>query len=227
MKKILFLIILVAGNTYAQSNNVNVTFGKPNPVGDALNQVQQNANASRIARSNENNSFNLAIKNNYTEITTDLLINNTNYYKYIVLESVSGWMEKDNTKEILTILSGAKKFIILNPTKYHNTCKNIPDNLINNPEVLFLNWQREAQGDDNRITKLSVKNYKGKTIYESISKNLSFGEILKPLISNYIYSKNQALSKIEDLKKYLDLGIISKEDYNEEILKLKPILIGN
>ena len=103
----------------------------------------------------------------------------------------------------------------------------MPETLIGNKEVLFLIWIREAQGTANRITQMSVKNSEGKIVYESTSKNLSFGEILKPLISNYIYSKQQALTKIEELKKYLDLGIITKEEYDLKVSELKPILLGN
>jgi len=98
---------------------------------------------------------------------------------------------------------------------------------MNSPKVLFINWQRESQGDVIRITKLTVKNFEGKIIYESISKNLSHQEILKPLISNYIFTKEMALSKIEELKKYLDLGVITKEEYDLKVAELKPILLGN
>ncbi len=225
-KTFLFYFIIIGSATYGQSNNVNVTFGKPNPIGDAMNQVQQNANANRQLQISENASFNAALADNYSNVTTDYLINNTNSYKYIVIENVSGWMEKENTKDIVKTISDSKKFTVVNTTKYYSNYKEIPNNLIGNPEVLFLNWQREAQGEYNRITRLAIKNYKGDVIYESMSKNLSFGEILKPVISNYIDTKEQALSKVEDLKKYLDLGIISKEEYNDKVTKLKVILIG-
>jgi hypothetical protein len=55
---------------------------------------------------------------------------------------------------------------------------------------------------------------------------LSYQEILTPLTSNYIYTKEIALSKIEEYKKYLDLGVISKEEYDTKVAELKPILIG-
>ena len=219
---------------YAQSNNINVTFKNPNPIGDALNQVQQDLSTNRALRTKEseaqasNNAvFNEAIKNNYSKVTIDYLINNTNNYKYIVIENVAGWQPKLNTEDLVNILSGSKKYTIINITKYFNTDKKIPNDLINNKEVLFLNWLRDAQGDINRITQLSIKNSEGKLVYESTSKNLSYSEILKPLISNYIFTKDQALSKIEDLKKYLDLGIITKDEYNSKVSELKPILLGN
>lgn len=236
MKKIILLIImgLSIQINYAQSNNINVTFKNPNPIGDALNQVQQDLSTNRALRTKEseaqasNNAvFNEAIKNNYSKVTIDYLINNTNNYKYIVIENVAGWQPKLNTEDLVNILSGSKKYTIINITKYFNTDKKIPNDLINNKEVLFLNWLRDAQGDINRITQLSIKNSEGKLVYESTSKNLSYSEILKPLISNYIFTKDQALSKIEDLKKYLDLGIITKDEYNSKVSELKPILLGN
>ncbi|MFV7236310.1 hypothetical protein [Flavobacterium sp. ZB4R12] len=236
MKKITLLLIMGLSTqmNYAQSNNINVTVQRPNPIGDAMDKVMQANVANITARANEaeaqasNNAvFNETIKNNYSKVTIDNLINNTNNYEYIVIENVGGWAPKENTEDLINILSGAKKYTIINISKYYNTHKKNPSNLINNKEVLFLNWLRDAQGDVNRITQLSVKNSEGKLIYESTSKNLSHAEILKPLISNYIFTKEQALSKIEDLKKYLDLGVITKEEYDSKISELKPILLGN
>lgn len=243
MKKILLLTLIgfFTHINYSQTSNVNVKFSQANPIGDAMSQLQQNENASRIARANEaeaqassNAVFNEALKNNYSKITTDYLINNSNNYKYIIIENVGGWMPQGNKETLIEALTGAKKYIIIDVAKDFNprgkelkSDKKIPDNLINNKEVLFLNWMREDQGDDNRITLLSIKNSEGKIIYESISKNLSYGEILKPLISNYIYTKEQALSQISDLKKYLDLGVINKEEYDFRVSELKPILLGS
>lgn len=241
----ILIVVLMFGLTnqinFAQSSNLNVTFGKPNPIGDAMNQVQQNANASRIAGANEaeaqasmNAVYNEAMKDNYSKVAIDYLINNSNNYKYVVIENVSGWYPKNNKEDIINILSGAKKYTIIDVSKDYNSRdkeikkeRKIPDDLISNKEVLFLNWIREAQGDINRFTQLSIKNSEGKIVYESTSKNLSSGEILKPLISNYIYSKEQALTKIEELKKYLDLGIITKEEFDLKVSELKPILLGN
>ena len=241
----ILIVVLIFGLTnqmnFAQSSNVNVTFGQPNPIGDAMNQVQQNANASRIARAKEadaqsssNAVYNEAMKDNYSKVTIDNLINNSNNYKYLVIENVSGFYPQNNKEEILSILSGANKYIITDISKDYKSNgkeienkKKLPETLIGNKEVLFLIWIREAQGTANRITQMSVKNSEGKIVYESTSKNLSFGEILKPLISNYIYSKQQALTKIEELKKYLDLGIITKEEYDLKVSELKPILLGN
>ncbi|MFE3866936.1 hypothetical protein ACFX5E_02480 [Flavobacterium sp. LS2P90] len=227
--------------SFSQYGTLNVNVSKPNPMGEALNRISQDAVANRIARANEseaqasnNSAYNEALKNNYSKITTDNLINNSKKYKYIVVENVGGWMPQGNKATLLEALTGAKKYIIIDAAKDFNSRgkeikneKKIPDHLINNKEVLFLNWMREDQGEDNRITLLSIKNADGEMVYESLSKNLSYGEILKPLISNYIYTKEQALLKIEDLKKYLDLGLINKDEYDIKLLELKPILLGS
>lgn len=219
---------------YGQSNNLNITIRNSNPIGDALDKVMQDNVANRTARANEaeaqasnNIVFNEAIKNNYSKVTIDNLINNTNNYEYLVIENVGGWLPKENTETLINLLSGIKKYTIINISKYYNTHKKIPSNLINNKKVLLLSWLRDAHGDVNRITQLTIKNSEGNLIYESTSKNLSYAEILNPLISNYIFTKEQALSKIEDLKKYLDLGVITKEEYDSKVSELKPILLSN
>lgn len=243
MKKGILTLVMVLSIqiSFSQYSTLNVNVSKPNPMGDALNRISQDAVANRMAKANESEAqaysdavHNEVLKNNYSKITTDHLINNSNNYKYIVIENVGGWMPQSNKATLLEALIGAKKYIIVDAAKDFNSRgkeinneKKIPEDLINNKEVLFLNWMREEQGEYNRITLLSIKNAKGETVYESLSKNLGFGEILKPLISNYIYTKEQALLKIEDLKKYLELGIINKVEYDLKISELKPILLGS
>lgn len=238
---LILVMVLLVQMCYGQYSTINVSLSNPNPMRDALNKVSQDATANRTAKANEaeaeasNNAvYNEALKNNYSKITTDYLINNSNNYKFLVVENVEGWMPQTNKATLLEALIGAKKYIIIDVAKDFNSRgkeltneKKIPADLINNKEVLFLNWLREDQGDVNRITLLSIKNSEGKIVYESISKNLSFGEILMPLISNYVYTKEQALTKIGDLKKYLDLGVINAEEYDLRVLDLKPILLEN
>ena len=245
MKKVVLLMFfsLIFQSSYCQygTNNVNVTVKKdPNDFSTSFTQGMQAGAAARQANAASQQAaaansavFNEAIKDNYSKISIDNLINNTNNYDYLVIESVSGWMPKENKKDILQILNDAKKYQIIdissdyksNGNEIEND-KTLPADLINNPKVLFVNWLREDQGNVNRITQLSIKNAEGMVIYESTSKNLSKQEILKPLISNYIFTKEIALSKIEEYKKYLDLGVISKEEYDLKVAELKPILMG-
>lgn len=246
MKNTFFLILfgLISQISYGQygTNNVNVTVKKdPYDYSSSFTQgmqagaaARQAAAASQQAAAANSAVYNEAMKDNYSKISIDNLINNTNNYDYVVVESISGFSPKENKKEVLQILNNAKKYQIfdISPDYRSNgdeikNDKSLRDNIMNSPKVLFINWQREAQGDVIRITKLTVKNFEGKIIYESISKNLSHQEILNPLISNYIFTKEKALSKIEELKKYLDLGAITKEEYDLKVLELKPILLGN
>jgi hypothetical protein len=224
MKKIFLVLFfsLIFHISYSQygTNNVNVTVKKdPNDFSTSFTQGMQAGAAARQAAAASSAAYNEAIKNNYSEILIDNLVNNTNKYEYVFLESVSGWKTGENKRDVLKILKGANKFQIIDESE-------LPSEFINNPKVLFVSWLRDAQGDVNRITLLSIKNFEGKIIYESTSKNLSHQEILKPLISNYIFTKEIALSKIEEYKKYLDLGVISKEEYDLKVAELKPILIG-
>ena len=229
MKKYLLLIILfpIVGmgqsysNPYTPPQQVNVTVKKdPNDFSTSFTQGMQAGAAARQAAAASSAVYNEAIKDNYSKISIDNLVNNTNKYEYVFLESVSGWKSGENKRDILKILVGANKFQIIDE-------RELPSEFLNNPKVLLVSWLREAQGDVNRITLLTIKNFEGNTIYESTSKNLSHQEILKPLISNYSFTKEMALSKIEELKKYFDLGVITKEEYDLKVAELKPILLGN
>lgn len=249
MKKYLILSILfpliVLGqsysNPYTPPQQVNVTVQKnPYDFSSSFNQgmqagaaARQAAAASQQAAAARSSVYNEAMKDNYSNITLDLLINNTNNYEYVVLESFSGWMPQENKKDVMETLIAANKYKVIDMSPDYKSNgeakdndKTYPSELLNNPKVLVLNWYREAQGDVIRISKLTVKNYEGKIVYESISKNLSYQEILMPLTSNYIYTKEVALSKIEEYKKYLDLGVISKEEFDIKVAELKPILMG-
>ncbi len=235
MKNNIFIIslLIITQISYGQygTNNLNVTI-KKDPL-DISRTLQAGA-ALRQAAAANSATYNEAIKDNYSNISYDNLINNTNNYKYVVIENISGWLPKENKEELVELLVGARKYEIIDLTpdykpngKKIEKIKILPIELKDNPKVLFVNWLREAQGDVIRITKLTIKNHNGNLIYESTSKNLSFQEILKPLISNYVFTKETALSKIEELKKYLDLGIITKEEYELKIIELKPILLNN
>lgn len=246
MKKIFLLIniIFLSQIVYSQygTNNVNVTVKKdPNDFSSSFNQgmqagaaARQAAAASQQAAAANSAVYNEAMKDNYSNISTDLLINNTNNYEYVVLESFSGWMPQGNKEVVIKTLIGAGKYKIIDMSPDYRSNgdakendKTLPNELLNNPKVLFVNWQREAQGDIIKISKLTVKNFEGKILYESTSKNLSYQEILRPLTSNYVYTKQKALSKVEELKKYLELGVITKDEFDLKVAELKPILMGD
>lgn len=48
-----------------------------------------------------------------------------------------------------------------------------------------------------------------------------------PLTTNYRFSKEEALLKVKELKELLDLEVISKNEFDELVKKLKPILTEN
>ena len=209
---------------------------KKNPYdfSSQFNQGIQAGAAARQARTAENAIYNEALKDNYSKISIDSLINKANDFEYVVIERVSGWKPSDNKKDILNILINAKKYQIIDMSpdiksngKEIENDKVLPIELINNPKVLFVSWLREAQGGVNRITLLTIKNSYGNIIYESTSKNLSHQEILKPLISNYFFTKEQALEKVKEMKQLLDLGVMTKEEFDLKIIELKPILLSN
>ena len=47
------------------------------------------------------------------------------------------------------------------------------------------------------------------------------------IIPNAKMTKNQALVKIKELQEYLEMGIITQEDFDKKAVSLKKILLGN
>jgi hypothetical protein len=236
MKRNIYLLaMIITANCFSQYSqpNINVTVQKQQSIGGSLSEISKAGAMSRAAKAKEiearaivTKDYNEAKKDNSTEITTDFLIGNSQKFKWVVVENVSGWKVKGNTENLMDILVGAKKYIIINTTRYYRTDRKIPKSLINNPQVLFLNWQREAQGDFNRLTKLSLKDFEGKTIYEANYKNKPYSEMLKPLTSDYVFTKSQAITQIQEYKKLMDLKIVTPEEYIKLVSKLKPIILG-
>lgn len=50
--------------------------------------------------------------------------------------------------------------------------------------------------------------------------------MLKPLSKDMFYTKSQAITQIEEYKKFMDLNIITLEEYNKLVIKLKPFVLG-
>ena len=253
---LLLLIIPFAGKTqiYNYPYNYNYPYHSPvyyqnyNPfatlVSGAALALAISANNQVNALKKDTNQDEDETKS-YLKIYTDSLINKTKNYDYIVIKSVSGWKYKENKDEIINTLRARKKYLIYDISPEYDldgheivNDKSLPDDLKNNSKVLYLFWQqeiekestdwkKEADGKSNKLSKLTIKNFENKTIFESSSKNLSHKEILKPLISNYVLTKQVALSKIQEYKKYLDLGIITKEEYDLKLAKYKPIILDD
>lgn len=241
MKKLFLILILfpIAGNAqiYNYPYVPAIQYQTNNPFlmyNNSMDNIVQVAAILEQTTAIKNAAYNEAMKDNYSKVAIDNLINNTNDYEYIVIKNISGWNSKGNKMEIINTLRGHKKYLIydISPDYKSNgkeieSEKTIPDDLKQNPKVLFVSWHQEAEGEYNRISKLTIKNFEDKIIYESSSKNLSYQEILKPLISNYILTKELAISKLQEYKKYLDLGIITKEEYDLKLAKYKPIILDD
>ena len=160
-----------------------------------------------------------ALKNNFTKIRTDLLINNDSKYKAVVLNSTSGWKPNVNKTQIKKILKGSNKYY------FYDGLKKLPSSFSSSEKVLYLDWIREAPTEYDRITTLILKDVSGKVVYEATYQNISYSEMLFPLTTSYIMSKKQAVEKAKEFKELFELDIISEEEYLNEISKLKKIIL--
>ena len=102
-----------------------------------------------------------------------------------------------------------------------------PNNYLNDPEALFLEWTREALPQNNRFSKLVLKNSDGDVIYNAEYNNVGYAEMLRPVTSDYTFNTEDAKKKLMELKEYLDMGIITQEEFNNKAVSLKKILLGN
>ena len=209
-----------------------------------------NANHARmmdnIRRSKEKKAAAAAAKeeiwriDNYEKVNIDLLKDNGDKYKYVLVKSLTGTEEKLNTINITKALKSSSIYGFVNRTgpKSRWTHKKIPE-VINRSQnlVLYLSFHMEAQGPNNRLMKVTIEDYKDNTVYQADFKNKDFLSMLRPLLSPYITSKEQmnlknkesrdeAIKILREAKELLNLGILTEEEYNEMVKKYKSIIIG-
>jgi len=103
----------------------------------------------------------------------------------------------------------------------------IPQEYLNDSETLFLEWTREVLAGNNRFTRLVLKNFDEDIIYNAEYNNVGYAEILRPVTSDYKFNKQDAKKRLMELKEYLDMGIITQEEFNNKAVSLKKILLGN
>jgi len=82
------------------------------------------------------------------------------------------------------------------------------------------------------LFKLTKKKYKFDTKLTPSKKELSNNKVTKKSVinegnSNLIISKDEAKKQLIELKEYLDLGIITQDEFDKKAVSLKKILLGN
>ena len=191
-----------------------------------------------------------------TNITIDQLKGSSNQYKYLAIKRVSGWAVSGNFVTIINQVNSAKKYSIvsLNNLRMRKVVNNsavatsddkksrkqikrideqnfyepvIPQEYLNDSETLFLEWTREALAENNRFSRLVLKNSNGEVIYNAEYNNVGYSEMLRPVTTDFTFNKEDAKKKLMELKEYLDMGIITQEEFNNKAVSLKKILLGN
>ena len=236
-------------NPYDMSGTINKMW-QNNAAGRSANAANRSATAAEASARSE------ALKNNSEKIEIDLLKGYSNKYKYLAIKRVSGWATSGNFVSITNEINRAKRYQIVslnslgmyvpsvnsasatsNDRKSKKIIKQIdknqfyepiiPQQYLNDSETLFLEWSREALTPVDRLSRLTLKNSSGETLYQAEYKNKGYSEMLRPLLSDYTFGKEDAKNKLIELKEYLDLGIITQDEFDEKARPLKKILIGN
>ena len=215
---------------FSQTYNVNVRQQKT--IGEQYTDGMRAGAAARSARASEGAAQTAALANNSTSIKTDYLIDNDKSFRAVVLEDVSGWKVNSNTVTIKKILTASNKYI------FYKSIDDVPSGLINNPQILYLNWIREAPTTYDRITTLILRRANKEVVFEATYKNVPHSEILSPLTTSYITSNSEieerqkylradAIKKIKELKELLDMGILTQDEFDSQALDLKKIILDN
>ena len=291
MKKIIFFLLIstisIAQNPYSNPYQppVKVEVTKQTGYSEAFNAgLKANAATASAAAANRAasaasqsaqvalaNAQSQALLNNSENIEVDFLKGNSNKYKYIFIEKVSGWKVAENFVQIINQINNADRYSVVSlnlfglytdeagyikttDRRYNRLIPKINESKLysketmysllkerdeklklqyvvskykGNVETLFLEWNREAVSRLDRVTRLTLKNSNGETVYQAEYKNKGYSEMLKPLISNYEFSKEDAKRQLIELREYLDLGIITQEDFDRKSNPLKKVLLGN
>ena len=247
MKKITSLLIIII--PFISYSQINPVFGQPigqQPIkvevtkvpnlAESFNEGYNQMLLQKTANAAEKNTISNALNNNYEKIYIDILKNHSDKYKSIAIKKITGHAVIANFETISKEIKNAKKYILINEIDkitgkseinkneyYEPTISSINQN---DSTTLFLEWSREAMSEYDRITRLIIKNNKGETLYQAEYKNKSFIEMLRPVITEYKMSIEEAKNNLLKLKEYLDLGIITKLEYENKAYSLKKILLN-
>ena len=232
MKKILIILIftpiLSFGQTYSNPNKKKIKIEvseKPKTSADHYNDMQKNLSNSfsKLAAISSANASTEAevMKDNYSRVNVDVLINNDDKYQAIVLDEISGFAPSRNKQSIIKILNRESKY------KFYSQKSKLPKlkSSKNFDKILYFSWTREDIGQYTRITNIQIKDFKGEIIYDVTHKNKSHLEMLEPFISPYKSSKENILKKLKELKGLKELEVITKEEYNAYVQKYKSIIL--
>ena len=220
------LILLIPFVGFGQSQDYNITYQKKKTMAEQIQEGYMRGLAIKEARLKEEKAREEALKDKYSEIKIDLLINNSSKYSTVLVNEVTGWMPKDNRKTIVNKLKSEYNRNVINLEYPNKTHDELPDDLYAD-EVLVLDFQREKISEYSRRTILTITDGESNILYKAVHKNIPHSEMLYPLSKNYVMTKKMAKEKIMEYKELLDLGIITNDEYNNATSEYKSILLDN
>ena len=237
MKKSLFILLFIPlisfSQTYRNPNPQPIKIEvskKPKTSADHYSDLQKSisnsfskvaTNAANNRTNDSGNAYSEALKDNYSKIITDNLMNNDGKYEVIVLDNISGWHPRENKKTIIAILGEKRKY------NFFSQRSKLPKFLKGSDKILYFSWTREAVGSYTRITNIQVRDSQRQVVYDVTHKNKSDLEMLEPFTSSYKLNKEIALQKLKELKKLKELDVITKEEYDSYAQKYKSIILKN
>jgi hypothetical protein len=173
---------------------------------------------------------------------------NLNKFKYIFINKITASKKKEE-EEITKIVNdelSKTNWILL------DSAKELPADLSNNRNLaIYLFINSENDGWPFKNVNLTLTDFKGNVLHKRGVRHDRSAQFLAKLtlntLKNYPYnfdsslgekeliekenlsklSKTDALNKLKEAKELLELNVISKEQYDDLVVKLKPILLEN
>ena len=233
---IFFLIPFISNSQLKFATPIKVEVTKVPTFSESFNQGLQNGLAIRNARAAEANAASEANKSNYEKIEIDLLKGMLGRFKFIAIKKITGWLVIENYESLVTAIKNANQYQLVNQTdkisdkRIHEKNKIFQPPIIegyeNDSSTLYLEWDREALSDYDRVSRLILKSNDGSVIYQADYKNKAYIEMLRPVLTVYVLSPEEAKMNLIKLKEYLDLGLITQSEFDSKASVLKKILVN-
>ena len=208
-----------------------------------VKSFEQFGNNMKIAA--QNGAFKTASQNCQDIIPISI---NLNKFKYIFINKISA--SKQN--QIVEINKMVNEELFNTNWVILDSDKEIPADLLNNKNLaVYLFIDSVTYDWPFKNVSLTLTDYKGNILHKRAVRHDRSAEFLAKLtlntIKNYPYnfdaslvekelldneelgklSKTDALKKLKEAKEFLDLNVISKDQYDNLVLKLKPLLLEN
>lgn len=241
--------------TTTQGSNYSPYTGQGQTTSTSTIKVEKDPNEAMVKSSEQlGNNIRIAAQNGAFKTASQKCEDvipisiSLNKYKYIYISKISASKQREEV-EITNMVNeelSSTNWVVL------DSIQEIPADLLSNKNLaVYLFIDSENDGWPYKNVSLTLTDNKGNILHRRAVRHDRSAEFLSKLTLNTLknhphnfdvllvekdlldnedlskLSKTDALKKLKEAKEFLDLNVISKDQYDELVLKLKPILLEN